>query len=99
MPPVSTSTGARPSVCIEPGQSFCDAVQTVGKMLWSMESLGADQVCISAHKMYGPKGVGALITRDGIRLLPQVTGGGQELGFVVEPRTLLELLASEWPQS
>jgi len=51
-----------------------DAVQSAGKM----EVTGADFIAISAHKMHGPKGIGALWVRDGVELDPQVTGGLQE---------------------
>jgi len=51
-----------------------DAVQSAGKM----EVTGADLIAISAHKMHGPKGIGALWVRNGVELDPQVTGGMQE---------------------
>lgn len=53
---------------------LCDAVQACGKR----EIPGADLIAISAHKMHGPKGIGALWVRDGLELDPQVTGGLQE---------------------
>ncbi len=53
---------------------FTDAVQSAGKM----PVTGADLIAISAHKMHGPKGIGALWVRDGIELDPQITGGLQE---------------------
>jgi cysteine desulfurase len=55
-----------------------DAVQSVGKIPVSVKSLGADMVSISAHKFGGPKGVGALWIRRGVRLQPQLTGGRHE---------------------
>ncbi len=57
---------------------FCDATQAVGKVEVVPEGLGIDLMACSAHKMYGPKGVGALYVRRGLDLLPQLTGGGQE---------------------
>ena len=54
---------------------LCDAVQGVGK-LPSPEN--TDLIVISAHKLYGPKGIGALWVRDGIEIEPQITGGLQE---------------------
>ncbi len=57
---------------------FCDATQAVGKMEVFPEDLGIDLMACSAHKMYGPKGVGALYVRRGLDLWPQLTGGGQE---------------------
>lgn len=51
-----------------------DAVQAMGKLPVAQ----ADLIAVSAHKMYGPKGIGALWVRDGIELAPQITGGLQE---------------------
>jgi cysteine desulfurase len=55
----------------------CDAVQGAGKLA---PPAAADMVAISAHKLYGPKGIGALWIRDGLTLTPQIHGGGQEQG-------------------
>jgi cysteine desulfurase len=54
-----------------------DAVQAYGKI----EVTGADMIAVSAHKLHGPKGVGALWVRDGVSLTEQQTGGGQEHGL------------------
>jgi cysteine desulfurase len=61
----------------------CDAVQSVGKIPFDVESSNADLVSLSAHKMYGPKGVGALYVRrkPRVRLVAQMDGGGHERGF------------------
>ena len=61
----------------------CDAVQGVGKLPFDVERVNADLVSISAHKMYGPKGVGALYVRrkPRVRLTAQMDGGGHERGF------------------
>lgn len=55
-----------------------DAVQSLGKLPVDVNNLQADLLSISAHKIYGPKGVGALYVRRGVRLEPLLHGGGQE---------------------
>jgi cysteine desulfurase len=55
-----------------------DAVQTAGKIPVDVKALGADLLSLSAHKFYGPKGVGALWVRRGLRLQAPITGGKQE---------------------
>ena len=63
----------------EAGALFlCDAVQGVGKLA---PPDGADMIALTAHKLYGPKGVGALWVRDGVKLEPLMQGGGQEGGL------------------
>lgn len=57
---------------------LCDAVQGVGKMA---PPANADMIAVSAHKLYGPKGIGALWVRDGVELAPIILGGGQEQGL------------------
>ncbi|OZA34557.1 MAG: aminotransferase [Novosphingobium sp. 17-62-9] len=57
---------------------LCDAVQGAGKI---SAPENADFIAISAHKMYGPKGIGALWVRDGVPLSPLIHGGGQEGGL------------------
>jgi cysteine desulfurase len=61
----------------------CDAVQGVGKIPFDVHAGELDLVSISAHKMYGPKGVGALWVRrrPRVRLAPQIHGGGHERGM------------------
>lgn len=56
---------------------LCDAVQAYGKV----EVTGADMIAVSAHKLHGPKGIGALWARDGVELNEMQTGGGQEYGL------------------
>lgn len=58
----------------------CDAAQGFGKIPLDMPALGIDLVSLSAHKIYGPKGIGALVLRTGLDLEPQMHGGGQEGG-------------------
>lgn len=59
---------------------FVDAVQAVGHIPVDMKELGADMLSISAHRFYGPKGVGALVLSPGTRVLPLIDGGMQERG-------------------
>jgi cysteine desulfurase len=56
----------------------CDAVQSAGKLPLNINQLGVDLLSISAHKIYGPKGVGALYVRGGTPLAPQFHGGHHE---------------------
>ncbi len=58
--------------------THCDAVQAFLKLPVRVNDLQADLLSVSAHKIHGPKGVGALFVRKGVRLLPLVTGGKQE---------------------
>ena len=59
----------------------CDAVQGFLKLPYTPVSTGADLITVSGHKVGGPKGVGALYIRKGVRLAPLLTGGGQEEGL------------------
>lgn len=62
----------------------CDAAQAVGKIPFDLLSCGADLISLSAHKLYGPKGIGLLFLRNGVRRLPISPvqfGGGQEFGL------------------
>ncbi|HLD99907.1 MAG TPA: IscS subfamily cysteine desulfurase [Bdellovibrionota bacterium] len=72
-------------VCKEKGVLFhSDAVQAIGKVPVDVESMGIDLLSVSAHKMYGPKGVGALYVRrknPRVRLSPVIHGGGHERGM------------------
>ena len=58
-------------VHVDGGQGFMRVPMHMGKM-------GVDMYALSGHKIHGPKGVGALVVRKGVRLVPQTTGGGQE---------------------
>ncbi|MFB1482541.1 IscS subfamily cysteine desulfurase [Corallococcus sp. RDP092CA] len=71
-------------LCRERGILFhCDAVQGVGKVPFDVEKMNVDLASISGHKMYGPKGVGALYVRrkPRVRIAPMVDGGGHERGM------------------
>jgi cysteine desulfurase len=56
----------------------CDAVQAAGRMAIDFAALGVATMSLSAHKIGGPKGVGALVVRDGTTVAPLLRGGGQE---------------------
>jgi cysteine desulfurase len=72
-------------LCKEKGVLFhTDAVQAVGKVAIDVEEMGIDLLSLSAHKIYGPKGIGALYVRKKdprVRLEPQIDGGGHERGM------------------
>jgi len=71
-------------ICRKRGIIFhCDAVQAAGKLPIDLATLKVDLMTISAHKMYGPKGIGALYVRrkPRVRIEPQIHGGGHERGF------------------
>ena len=72
------------AICREKGVLFhCDAVQGIGKVPFNVEQANADLVSVTAHKMYGPKGIGALYVRrkPRVRLAPIIDGGGHERGM------------------
>ncbi len=70
------------ALCRERGVLFhTDATQMVGKLPVDVESMRIDLLALSAHKFYGPKGVGALYRRPGVDLEPLFSGGGQEGGL------------------
>jgi len=86
----------------------CDAVQGVGKIAFDVEAMNVDLASISAHKMYGPKGVGALYVRRNkprVRIVAEMDGGGHERGMrsgtlnvpsIVGFGKACELAAKEW---
>lgn len=84
-----------------------DAVQAAGQLPLDVKALGIDMMSLTAHKFYGPKGVGCLFVRDGIDLLPAQTGGGQEskrragttnVPLIIGMATALELAYAELPE-
>jgi cysteine desulfurase len=84
-----------------------DAVQAAGRMAIDVESLGCDLLTLSAHKIYAPKGTGALFLRRGVRLTPQQVGGHQErerragtesIANIVAFGTAAELAQREMPE-
>lgn len=69
-------------VCRERGiLTHCDATQAVGKIPVDVRALDVDLLSFTAHKIYGPKGIGALYVRRGVRLKPLIEGGGHERGM------------------
>ena len=70
------------ALCRRHGALFhCDAAQAVGHIPLAMTELGIDLLSLSGHKLYGPKGCGALLRRPGVTLAPQQHGGSQEGGL------------------
>ena len=85
----------------------CDAVQAAGKLPVDFGALGADLMTLSAHKLNGPRGVGALVMDRRVSLTPLVDGGGQEQGLrggtenltgIVGFGKAAELAAAEFPE-
>jgi cysteine desulfurase len=67
------------AICRRRGVLFhTDAIQAGGYLPLDVDNLGVDLLSLAAHKLYGPKGVGALFVRQGTPLLPQIQGGAQE---------------------
>lgn len=81
-----------------------DAAQTVGKIATDAEGLGIDLLTVAGHKLYGPKGVGALFIREGVALEPLTHGAGHEAGRRAGTENILEIvglggaceLAQDW---
>ncbi len=69
-----------------------DAAQTVGKILVDVEALDVDFLSVAGHKLYGPKGVGALYIREGIELEPLLHGAGHEAGHRAGTENILEIV-------
>lgn len=73
--------GWAPEIHAAGGWLHVDATQAAGKLPLDMPALGADLLTLSSHKIYGPKGVGALLVRAEVELHPQLHGGAQEKGL------------------
>lgn len=69
-----------------------DAAQTVGKIPVDVESLGIDLLSVAGHKLYGPKGVGALFVREGVDLEPLLHGAGHEAARRAGTENILEIV-------
>jgi len=69
------------ALCRENGVAIhTDAAQAVGKVPVDVADLGIDLLSVAGHKLYAPKGVGALFVRDGVEIMPQIRGAGHERG-------------------
>ncbi len=96
-------------ICREAGvTSHTDAVAAAGKVPVDVSELGVDLLTISAHKLQGPKGVGALYIREGTNVHPLIHGGHQEQGLRGGTENIIgiagfgkacEILEAEWPQN
>ncbi len=70
------------AICREHGVLLhTDAAQAVGKVAVDVRALGVDLLTVAGHKVYAPKGVGALFVREGVRLAPLIRGAGHERGL------------------
>jgi cysteine desulfurase len=65
---------------LAPGIAVSDLTQAFGKVPFAFNWLGCEMGLVSAHKLGGPKGIGALVVRQGVEVPPQLRGGGQEMG-------------------
>lgn len=72
--------------------SHTDAAQSLGKIPTDVESLGVDLLSVAGHKLYGPKGVGALFVREGITLEPLLHGAGHEAGRRASTENVLSIV-------
>lgn len=70
----------------------CDAAQSAGKIPVDVDALGVDLLSIAGHKMYAPKGIGALYIRPGLRLEKQIHGASHERGLRAGTENVLEIV-------
>lgn len=81
------------AVCRDRGIAVhTDAAQAVGKIPVNVGELGVDLLTVAGHKLYAPKGVGALFVRSGVRLDPLIRGAGHEMGLRAGTENVLEVV-------
>jgi cysteine desulfurase len=81
------------AICRERGVLFhTDAAQSVGKLATDVGALGVDMLTVAGHKLYAPKGIGALYVRDGVTLEPLIHGAGHEGGRRAGTESLLGIV-------
>jgi cysteine desulfurase len=79
------------ALCCKRGVAIhTDAAQAVGKVPVSVTDLGVDLLSVAGHKLYAPKGVGALYVREGIEIMPQIRGAGHERGLRAGTENVLQ---------
>jgi len=79
------------AACRERGVAVhTDAAQAVGKVAVNVRDLGVDLLTVAGHKLYAPKGVGALYVREGVRLEPLIRGAAHEMGLRAGTENVLE---------
>ncbi len=80
-------------MCRERGVScHTDAAQAVGKVPVNVAVLGVDMLSVAGHKLYAPKGIGALYVRQGVDIVPQILGAGHERGLRAGTENVLEMV-------
>jgi cysteine desulfurase len=72
--------------------SHTDAAQAVGKIPVSVADLGVDLLSVAGHKLYAPKGIGALFVREGVEIVPQIVGAAHERGLRAGTENVLEIV-------
>jgi len=81
------------AICRERGVScHTDAAQAVGKVPVNVAVLGVDMLSVAGHKLYAPKGIGALYVRQGVKIVPQILGAGHERGLRAGTENVLEMV-------
>jgi len=81
------------SMCRQQGiLCHTDAAQAVGKVAVDVADLGVDLLSVAGHKLYAPKGIGALFVRKGVKIVPQILGAGHERGLRAGTENVLEMV-------